>query len=434
MADRGEKFDVIVVGAGPAGLSAAYVLAQSGVNVAVIERGDFPGSKNVMGGVIYTQPTAEIFPEFWKEAPLERHLVETQAWVLTERAAFKAAHRHEAFDQEPYNAFTVFRSRFDKWMAAKVREAGALIIPETVVESAIMEDGKVVGVRTGRPDGDLYADVVIAADGVNSLLAQNVGLREEVPPDEVALAVKEVIALPRETINDRFQLTGDQGATIELYCDASWGMVGTAWIYTNRDSLSIGVGAMISQLVERGVQPNDLLEHLKSHPMVAPLLEGGETREYLAHLIPEGGLRAMPKLSTDGMLVVGDAAMFINSMHREGSNLALASGKLAAQAILRARKQNDFSARSLSHYDRLIRDSYIYKDLYKYRNMARFFETHPEFFGLYPDLLNEAAREMLTVDGVPKRRKQRSIFWSALKKRSPWRMAIDFFKAWRSIA
>ena len=434
MSERREKFDVIVVGAGPAGLSAAHVLAKAGVNVAVVERGDFPGSKNVMGGVIYTQPTAEIFPEFWKEAPLERHLVETQTWVLTEKAAFKAAHRHEAFDQEPYNAFSVFRARFDKWMARKVREAGALIIPETVVESAIMDDGKVVGVRTGRPDGELYADVVIAADGVNSLLAQSVGLREEIPPDQAALAVKEVIALPRETIDDRFQLTGDQGATIELYCDASWGMVGTAWIYTNRDSLSIGVGAMISQLVKRQITPNDLLEHLKSHPMVAPLLAGGETREYLAHLIPEGGLRAIPRLSTHGMLVVGDAAMLINSMHREGSNLAMASGKLAAEAVLHAREQRDFSARSLSRYDRLIRDSYIYKDLYKYRNMAPFFETHPEFFGLYPDLLNEAAREMLTVDGVPKRRKQRSIFWGALKKRSPWRMAIDFFKAWRSIA
>jgi len=434
MSERGEKFEVIVVGAGPAGLSAAYVLAKAGVNVAVIERGDFPGSKNVMGGVIYTQPTAEIFPEFWKDAPLERHLIETQAWVLTEKAAFKAAHRHEAFDQEPYNAFSIFRARFDKWMARKVRQAGALIIPETVVESAIMEDGRVVGVRTGRPDGDLYADVVIAADGVNSLLAQNVGLREEIPPDHVALAVKEVIALPRETIDDRFHLTGDRGATIELYCDASWGMVGTAWIYTNRDSLSIGVGAMISQLVKRQITPNDLLEHLKSHPMVAPLLEGGETREYLAHLIPEGGLRAMPKLSTHGMLVVGDAAMLINSMHREGSNLAMGSGKLAVEAVLQAREHRDFSAQSLSRYDRLIRDSYIYKDLYKYRNMARFFETHPEFFGLYPDLLNEAAREMLTVDGVPKRRKQRKIFWDALRKRSPWRMAIDFFKAWRSIA
>jgi electron transfer flavoprotein-quinone oxidoreductase len=434
VSERGEKFEVIVVGAGPAGLSCAHLLAKEGVNVAVVERGDFPGSKNVMGGVLYTQPTAEIFPEFWKEAPLERHIVETQAWVLTERAAFKAAHRHEDFDQEPYNAFSVFRARFDKWMASKVREAGALIIPETVVESAIMEDGKVVGVHTGRPDGDLYADVVVAADGVNSLLAQKAGLREEIPPSEAALGVKEVIALPRESIEDRFNLTGDQGATIELYCDASWGMVGTAWIYTNRDSLSIGVGTLVSQLVERGIQPNDMLEHFKSHPMVAPLLEGGETREYLAHLIPEGGLHGMPKLSAHGMLVVGDAAMLVNSMHREGSNLAMTSGKLAAEAILRASQWGEFSAESLAYYDQLLRDTYIYKDLYKYRNMGRFFETHPEFFTLYPDFLNEAAREMLTVDGLPKRNKQRKIFWDAMRRRTPWRMAIDFFKAWRSIA
>ncbi len=434
MSERGEKFDVIVVGAGPAGLSAAYLLAKEGLDVAVVERGDFPGSKNVMGGVLYRQPTEEIFPGFWKEAPLERHIVETQAWVLTEQAAFKAAHRHEVFDDEPYNAFTVFRARFDKWMAQQVRRAGALIIPETVVESALMEDGKVVGVHTGRAEGDLYADVVIAADGVNSLLAQNVGLREEIRPEQAALAVKEVIALPRETVEDRFNLSGQQGATIELYADASFSDAATAEIYTNQDSLSIGVGALLSQLVARGLQPNDLLEHFKSHPMVAPLLEGGETREYLAHLIPEGGLRGVPKLYTHGLLVVGDAAMFINSMHREGSNLAMTSGRLAAQTILRAKERNDFSAGSLAHYETLVKDSYIYKDLYKYRNMGRFFETHAEFFTLYPDLLNEAAREMLTVDGMPKRRKQRSIFWGALKKRSPWRMAIDFFKAWRSIA
>jgi len=434
MSERGEKFEVIVVGAGPAGLSAAYLLAGAGVKVVVIERGDFPGSKNVMGGVLYRQPTEEIFPEFWREAPLERHLVEQQAWVLTEEAVFKAAHRHQAFEEEPHNAFTILRARFDKWMAMKVREAGALIVPETVVESAIVEEGRVVGVRTGRPDGDLYAEVVIAADGANSLLAQEAGLRKEVPPNEAALAVKEIIALPQEVIEHRFQVSGTAGVAVELYGDATMGMVGTAFIYTNRESLSVGCGALISELVARQITPNDLIEHLKSHPAVAPLLAGGEVREYLAHLIPEGGLRGMPKLSTHGMLVVGDAAMLVNSMHREGSNLAMCSAKLAVETVLRARERNDFSASSLSHYDRLIRDSHIYKDLYKYRNMGRFFESHPQFFGLYPELLNEAAREMLTVDGMTKRKKQRKIFWGAMRRRAPWKMVRDFYRGWRSIA
>ncbi len=435
MSARGEKFDVIVVGAGPAGLAAAYTLATAGVNVAVIERGDFPGSKNVMGGVLYRQPTEEIFGEgFWKEAPLERHLVETQAWVLTEQAAFKAAHRHEAFAQPPYNAFTVLRAKFDKWAAQKVRAAGALIITETVVEDPILESERVVGVRTGRPDGDLYADVVIAADGVNSLLGQKAGMRKEILPEQAALAVKEVIALPREVIQDRFQLTGDQGTTIELYGNASMGMLGTGFIYTNRDTLSVGVGALISDLVVRGITPNDMLEHLKAHPAIAPMLEGGETREFLAHLIPEGGLYGMPRLSMAGMLLVGDAAMLVNSMHREGSNLAMTSGKFAAQAVLRAKEWNDFSGPSLAYYDQLLKDSWIYRDLYKYRNMSRFFEHHPEFFTLYPELLNEAARDMLTVDGISKRTKQRRIFWEALRRRNPLRMALDMYGAWRSIA
>ena len=435
MTEPGERFDAIIVGAGPAGLSAAYLLAKAGLKAVVIERGDFPGSKNVMGGILYSHPTDEIFPGFWRQAPLERHIVETQTWVLTEEAAFKAAHRHQAFAQEPYNSFSVLRARFDKWLGQQVREAGALIIPETVVENVIMDGEKVVGVHTGRPDGDLYADVVIAADGVNSLLAQKVGLRkQEIPTHEAALAVKEVIALPREVIEDRFQVTGDQGVTIEMYAEATWGMVGTGFIYTNRDSVSIGCGALISQLVDRGIAPNDLLEHMKAHPAVAPLLEGGEIREFLAHLIPEGGLHGMPKLSTHGMLVIGDAAMLVNSMHREGSNLAMISGKFAADAVLRAKEWNDFSAPSLAYYDQLIRDSFFYKDLYKYRNMGRFFEKHPAFFSLYPDLLNEACREMLAVDGVSKRAKQRKIFWGALRRRMPWRMALDFYGMWRSIA
>ncbi len=429
-----EKFDVIVVGAGPAGLSAAYLLGKAGLNVAVVERGDFPGSKNVMGGVLYRQPTAEVFPEFWKQAPVERVLVEQRAWVLTEKAVFKVGHRHQAFTEEPYNAFTVLRARFDKWVAQQVRNAGVLIIPETVVEEPIMEGERVVGVRTGRPDGDLYANVVIAADGVNSLLAQKVGLRGEIDPDQVAVAVKEVIALPREVIQDRFNVSGDEGVAIEMYADASWGMVGTGFIYTNKESLSVGCGALLSQLIARGKTPNDLLEHMKAHPAVAQLLEGGETREYLAHLIPEGGLSGMPKLFTHGMLVVGDAAMLVNSMHREGSNLAITSGRFAAQAVLRAKEWGDYSADSLAYYGQLVRDSWIYRDLYKYRNMSRYFEHHPEFFGLYPDLLNEAAREMLTVDGVPKRNKQRAIFWGVLRKRSLLSMARDMYGAWRSIA
>jgi len=288
--------------------------------------------------------------------------------------------------------------------------------------------------KWSRAQGELRADVVIAADGVNSLLAREAGLRRAFTPAMLATAVKEIIALPAATIADRFGVSDSQGVTIELFGDATMGAVGTGWIYTNRESISIGVGATIRGLNDRGLNPNDMLEHLKSHPAVAPLLEGGETREYMAHLIPEGGLRAMPRLSTAGMLVIGDAAMMVNSLHREGSNLAIHSGQLAARAVLRAKERNDFSAASLAYYDRLVRESVIYRDLRKYRSMTAFFERHHQFFSLYPDLLNYAAREMLTVDGTPKRRKQRAILAEARRRRSLWRMAKDFFGAWRSVA
>jgi len=428
-----EKFAVIVVGGGPAGLAAAYLLAKAGVNVAVIERGDFAGSKNVMGGVLYRQPTEEVFGEFWKEAPLERPIVEQNYWVLTEEGALKGGFRSQSFGREPFNCFSVFRARFDKWMAEKARQAGALIIAETVVEEVLRENGRICGVSTGRPDGDLACDVVVAADGVNSLLAKNAGLRREWKPNEVAVAVKEIIALPREEIEKRFSLNPGEGATIELFGEATSGLLGTAFIYTNRDSLSVGVGAMCSDLLEREISPNDLLEHLKSHPAVAPLVEGGEVREYLAHLIPEGGLNTMPPLYTDGMVVVGDAAGLVNSLHREGSNLAITSGKCAAEAILRAIEWKDFSARSLARYEQLLRETYVIRDLEKYRRGPHFFETHREIFTLYPEIGQRAGEIFLTIDGASKKEKQRQILRHFLGRRPIWKLLGDAWAAWRSL-
>jgi electron transfer flavoprotein-quinone oxidoreductase len=428
-----EKFDVIVAGGGPAGLTAAYLLAKAGVKVAVIERGDFCGSKNVMGGILYRQPTEEVFGEFWKEAPLERPIIEQNYWVLTKEGALKGGFRSQNFGREPYNCFSVFRARFDKWMADKARRAGALIISETVVEEVLREEGRICGIRTSRPEGDLACDVVVAADGVNSLLAKNAGLREDWKPNEAAVAVKEIIALPREEIEKRFTLNPNEGAAIELFADATSSLLGTAFIYTNRDSLSVGVGAMCSELLEADLTPNDMLEHLKSHPAVAPLVEGGEVREYMAHLIPEGGLNSMPPLYTDGMVVVGDAAALVDSLHREGSNLAITSGKCAAEAILRAIEWKDFSAKSLARYEHLLRDTYVIRDLQKYRRGPHFFESHKELFTIYPEIGQRAGEIFLSVDGVSKKQKQWQIIRHFLSRRPIWKLAADAWAAWRSL-
>ena len=430
---QAEQFDAIVVGAGPAGTTAAYLMAKAGLNVALIERGDFPGAKNVMGGILYAQPTGEILPGFHKQAPLERPIVEQSAWLLSADGALKLGHRSLAFAQEPGNAYTVLRARFDKWFAQQAVDAGALLVPATLVEGVIQQEGRVVGVRTGREQGDLLADVVIAADGVNSIIARDAGLHEEWKQDQVALAVKEIIALPAEKIEDRFNLEPGQGASIELFGDATAGMLGTAFIYTNKESLSVGCGALLSDLVRTLITPNDLIERLKNHPMVKPLLAGGEEREYMAHLIPEGGYDAVPKLVTDGMLVVGDAAQFVNALHREGSNFAMISGRLAAETVIEAKARGDFSARTLSAYERRISRSVIIKDLRKYRRSSRYFEKHPEFFSVYPEIANAAAREFITVDGVPKREKQWKILKQIHRRRSLFTIARELLGAARVV-
>src|SRR5437867_3479092 len=259
----GERFDVVVVGAGLAGTAAAYLLAKAGLSVVCIERSDEPGTKNVMGGVLYRQPTEKIIPGWWREAPIERPVVEERIWLLTEDSLLQGGFKSLRYAEEPHNAFTVLRVKFDKWFADKAAAAGALFITNTVVEDVVREDGRIIGVRTGRPEGDVYGNVVIAADGVNSLLSKNAGLHGEIAPNNVALAVKEVINMSREKIEDRFLLNPNEGATIEVFGDSTARMIGYGFIYTNRDSLSIATGALLSDFIRKKINPNDLLEQFK---------------------------------------------------------------------------------------------------------------------------------------------------------------------------
>lgn len=427
-----EKFDVIVVGAGPSGLAAAYVAAKGGLNVIVFERGEHPGSKNVMGGVFYRHCLDDLIPGFWKEAPFERHVVEQGIWVLSDDGATAFTHRNERFAKEPYNCFTVLRAKFDKWFAGKVQEAGALIICETVVEELIEEHGRVVGVRTGRADGEVRADVVILSEGVNSILTRKAGLRGDIPANHLAVGLKEIISLPKERIQDRFHVAEREGVALELFGEFTKGM-GFGFIYTNKDSLSVGVGVLLSHIVESGLNPNDILEAMKNHPSVKPLLEGGETKEYLAHLIPEGGYKAMPELMKDGLLVVGDAGMMVNGVHREGSNLAIMSGRMAGETAILAKQKGDFSKETLAYYKGKLANSFVLKDLEKYKGASDFFDNNKFMFSMYPKLANNAAYEFLNVDGVSKRDKQHMIMQMVTGERSKWEIAKDIYKAWKAL-
>lgn len=429
----GEKFDAIVVGAGVAGLSAAYIMAKEGLNVIVIEKGKHSGSKNVMGGVLYRHMMDEIIPGFWKEAPIERPVVEQNFWLMGKESVVRTGYKGMEWAKPPYNNFTVFRGKFDKWFAKKSTEVGALIINETVVKECIVENNKVVGVRTDRPDGEIYADVVVLADGVNSLLAKNLGFHKEWRKDQVALAVMEELKMSAERIEERFNLEKGMGATIEIFGDGTLGMVGTAFIYTNKEHISIGCGTLLSQMCNKNVRPYELLEYIKQHPIIKPLIAGGEPCEYYAHLIPEGGYNSIPKLVGDGVILVGDAAQLVNGIHREGSNLGMTSGRFAAKAIIRAKKLGNFNEETLSHYEKQLKNSYVVKDLKKYKNASTTMEDNPQFFNHYIPAANKAMSEMFTVDGVSKSEKQRLAIKHMTAGRSIFGAAKDGFKIWRAM-
>jgi len=426
-----EKFDAIVVGAGPAGTACAYELAKAGVNVILIERGEYPGSKNVMGGVLYRKMMEEIVPDFHKEAPIERPIVEQRFMMMDKTSAVTFSYKGMEWAEEPYNNFTVLRAKFDQWFASKAVEQGALLLNETVVLECIVENGKVVGVRTDRPDGELRADVVILADGVNSLLAKQLGFHKEFRPDEVALATMEILKLDKKIIEDRFSLEEGQGCTIELFGDATKGILGTGFLYTNKDTLSIGVGTLLSGLIKHKIKPYELMEYVKTHPMIRPYIQGAEAQEYLAHLIPEGGYRSMPKVVGAGVVVVGDAAQLVNAIHREGSNMAMTSGRLAAETIVAARERGDFSEASLDDYRKKLMGSFVGQDLKKYKDATHHFDKFPQYFEQYIPMVNRAASQMLTVDGTPKREKQKKIWRDIGPAKQKFKMARDLYRAWR---
>ncbi len=432
-----EQCEVAVVGAGPAGISAACVLADHGVDVVVFERGEFPGAKNISGGVLYGHDLAAIIPDFAdRGCPIERNIVESRLWYISDDGGYSLGYRDRIFgESRRNNVFTVGRARFDRWFAGQAAEKGALVVCSTVVTDLLKDSsGRVRGVRTDRDDGDVEARVVLLADGINSPLAAQTGFRPEPEPDHVALAVKEIIELSEKTISERFNVAPEDGVTIEILGSATRGMNGVAALYTNRKSLSLVIGGSLKDFMRQGLKPYELIDDLKAHPMIASLIRDGEPREYMAHWLPEGGYNQVPRLFGDGFLIAGDSGMLFNALHREGSNMAMISGKLAAETILKAIHRNDYSSKTLAAYQEALNHSFIMKDLKKYRRFPGFLEKHrQEIFGVFPALSGMAAREMLTVDGMDKKKKQSRIWRSIRKKMTIAGLIRIVFDAWRSV-
>lgn len=392
-----ERFDAIVVGAGPAGSAAAYCMAKEGLEVLLIERGEAPGAKNSSGGRLYGHSLNKIIPKFWEEAPVECQVSRETVTFLTPETAVSLDVKSQKFAHEP--SFTVLRSKFDAWLAEKAEEAGAMLVCGVRADELILKDGKVIGVLCD--EDEMFADVVIEADGANAWLAQKAGIRGELSPKHVASCVKEVIELPRQVIKDRFNLTGDTGAAQLFVGECTQGLQGGGFIYTNKESISLGLVVTTEVFLHTEHKLADLMEEFKMHPAIQPLIDGGKVVEYSAHLVPESGLAMMPPLISDGLLIVGDAAGLVLNIGYQvrGMDFAIASGEAAAYAVVMAKKLGDYSKQGLALYQTALEKSFVLQDLKTYAKVPEFLENE-RIFAKYPALVEEMMVKLFTVDGT----------------------------------
>ena len=393
------QFDVIIVGGGPAGLAAGYTLARAGLEALVLERGNTCGAKNISGGRLYGHSLEKLIPGFSETAPVERRIVKERVSLMTASGAMTVEYASDQLKDPSCASYSVLRAKFDSWLAEQASAQGAMIITGIRADKLLQKDGKVVGVVAG--GDELFADVVILADGVNSILAQQLGMKKELLPHQVAVGVKEVIGLDERTISDRFGVLPGEGLAWMVAGDPTGGVPGGGFLYTDRESISLGTVVTLSDIgAGKNVPVPEMIERFKANPVIAPLIRGGRLLEYAAHLVPEAGYGMIPELVWNGVLVAGDAAGFVMNLGLtiRGMDLAIESGRLAAEAILLAREKGDFSAKGLSAYLTLLENSFILRDLRHYQHMPSLLRA-PRLYSELPSAADEIMRGLYVVDG-----------------------------------
>jgi electron-transferring-flavoprotein dehydrogenase len=398
------EFDVLFVGAGPASLAGAYHLAKLlerhnaqaaatdklEISIAVLEKGREIGSHALSGAVFDPRALQELFPDDWRSAPFEAEVGQEKVLYLTEKGSISAPIIPPPLIN--HGNYVVSLGKILKWMAPKVEAAGVDIFCEFPAAEALLEDGKVVGVRTGdrgvskerhrkanyEPGIDIQTRVVVLGEGPRGTLAkqldQRLGLTQGKNPQVYALGLKEVWDLPPGRLAP--------GAVMHTLGWPLGDVFGGGFLYGMQGDQAI-VGIVVGLDYENPLlDPHQEFQRFKTHPRIAEVLEGGKMAFYGAKAIPEGGWWAMPRLAGDGFLIAGDSGGFLNGQRLKGIHLAMKSGMLAAETIFDALRAGDTSGAKLADFQRRVDASWIREELWKVRNFHQAFD-HGTLAGMF---------------------------------------------------
>ena len=403
--------DVLIVGAGPAGLSCALHLANlikkhndsgakpplSAENIYVLEKGREIGAHQLSGAIMNPKALAELVPGFEKSAPLDTPVTDSAALLFTKNSSLRFPITPPPFQNK--GNYVVSLNKITKWLGGLVEAAGVNVFKEFGGASLIYEGEGVAGVITedkgldknGKPKDnytpgyELRAKVTVLAEGPRGSLTKNLVATKKldnINPQIYSLGIKELSDVQPGKIAPGY-------VAHTLGWPVATDMYGGGWIYglsNNRVSIGLVIGL---EYANPQFDPHAAFQTWKTHPFVKNILEGGKLVRYGAKSLPAGGWYSMPRNYVDGALIIGDSGSFLDSQRLKGIHMAMKSGMLAAETILEALKTGDVSAKTLSAFPQRVDQSYIRKELRAVRNFHQSFK-----YGLYGGLFLGALQQI----------------------------------------
>jgi electron-transferring-flavoprotein dehydrogenase len=403
------EVDILIIGAGPAGLAFTYHLAHLVNNsggkvefpeIVIIEKGSYPGAHSFSGAVMDPRGIKELMPDFLEKGmPFEKEAGPDALYFLMEKSYLKLPVLPPPFRNE--GNYIVSLNKFTGWLAEQVEALSVDIFPETGGFELLIDDDAVTGVRTvdqgldkeGQPKSNfepgsiLKAKLTVLSEGVHGSLTKQVlnrlNLNENSTPQAYLTGVKEVWEIPEGRLRD--------SEIIHTFgWPQPWEEYGGGFIYDMGGNMAAVGYAVGLNSPNPANDPHYKFQQFKTHPMVRRIFKDGKMLHYGAKTIPEGGYYAMPRMYHNGLLLIGDSAGFLNSMRLKGIHLAIKSGMLAAETAYEALARNDFTSVTLKEMNRRFENSWARDELYAVRNFHAGFEN-----GLIPGMVNSGC-QMIT--------------------------------------